>query len=62
MSAESRLAHGDRQRVHAGENRTRRLVKRPTAQHGGARMERDGCVTISVALVFIFIILENARI
>ena len=23
-------------------SRTRRLTKRPTAQHGGARMERDG--------------------
>ena len=36
-------AHGSRQRVHAGENRTRRLMKRPTAQHVGARMESDGC-------------------
>ena len=31
---------------------TRRLMKRPTAQHGGARMERD----IMVAVVLILII------
>ena len=32
--------------------RTRRLIKRPTAQHGGARVERDRCVTISLNLEF----------
>ena len=36
-------ARGSRQRLHAGESRlcvtrTRRLIKRPTVQHGGARM------------------------
>ena len=34
--------------------RTRQLMKRPTAQHGGARMERDGCVTISHTGVYIY--------
>ena len=34
---------------------SRRLMKRPTVQHGGAHMERDGCVTISRSGVYIYL-------
>ena len=48
-------ARGSRQRVHTSPVKsTRRLMKRPTAQHGGARMDRDGCVTISRTGVYIY--------
>ena len=47
-------AHGCEQRLHAGENIQAVLRKRPMAQHGGARIERDRRAWHGLSGVYIY--------